>query len=159
MKKLYFIILCAAAILFAGCEKEKQNPLLEKVYLKGYTVYGVPYNGTAYKISFIGTKQSFIHTEPFGSETDWTNDLYNSQLPRQFILINPAYICERIDMMDYEYFTCAVKYYSGSAPGGTKCMSERHYLNEQTFISNRPTEIIFTATDGKTKVGVLFEYR
>lgn len=163
MKNFYYMILCAAAILFAGCngkgnEPEYKNPLNEKVYLKGFVVYCVPNEGTNYKFSYIGTKQSFIHTTPFAFETNWTEGIYLSKLPKQYILETPQFICERINMMDYEYFTCTVYYYSSSNPSGTQCLKQQHYVNEKSFIEDRPKEIVFTSNNGQTMVGALFEY-
>ena len=61
-------------------------------------------------------------------------------------------------MMDYEYFTCTVYYYSSSNPSGTQCLKQKHYINEKSFIEDRPKEIVFTSNNGQTMVGALFEY-
>lgn len=161
MKKLYFLILCAAAILLAGCngnDPGNNRKYDTKVYITGFRYYSVPYNGTNYKVRYEGS--SIIESAPFIIETNYTEALYNTNLPGRHMLPNPILMYELFDILKYDYFTCTVYYYSKSKPQGTVCLSKKMNIDwgSDNYQKYAVDEIIFTSDDAKTKVGVLFEY-
>ena len=159
MKKLILILI--AALFMVGCKNNDRNEpdLRSKVYLKGYKVYGVPYNGTYYKFSYDCHAAAMISS--FSNETDWSKELYNSNLQMILRLENPKYICQLVDYIYFDKITFRVFYYSQAKPSGTLCMEKTIEIDglHDDLSKFGVEELIFRGSDGKTKVGVLFEFR
>lgn len=121
-----------------------------KIYVSGWKIYKIPYQNKYYKLKM-------YDDDWFGSDwyftTEYTKSLGDSDLPYTINFNNP----KLMDKLDGDNYYNVYLYYSGNtSSGGTECF---HGKMTKENIYKYWDEHVWTSSDGKTKIGVLMEYR
>ena len=160
MKKLLFLLLAACA-MFLSCESKdpsnqnSSNNFYNNVNFIGYKLYKVPYYGKRYKITIAGSYYS--NDENWGRETIYTPVLNSSDIPYTYMFVNKVLLDNITWNDDYTIYV----HWSDNGPGsGTQCLKQKvTHVSDFSTYTKKQKEYILTSDNGKTKIGVLFEYQ
>lgn len=125
----------------------------EEYIITGYKLYSIPYTNKYYLWMCDGTTTN--GEEDFYFNTVYTPKLTSSSIPYTYYFVHPVLL---EDIRSYSYYTitvlyCATQDYYG---GGTQCLRQKLLVAD---ILKKKSEYILTSNNGKTKIGILMEYR
>lgn len=149
------------------CEKtinvnSDEPGLFSTIYVKGFKLYAIPSDGRYYKFSLIGSS-SWNDEANITVNTAYTDKLYISDLPRTFMLTEPADLCSYLDLSVGYYDDLFVYVYQATSKSqsGTQCLKQTIYHgSDYSDIDSGETfqfrdEYIVSSDNGQTRVGVL----
>lgn len=156
MKK--FLILTLATLVLVAC-KEQNTPSQgggttpsEEYIVTGYKLYSIPYTNKYYLWLCVGTKPN--GEEDFFFNTVYSPKLGSSNIPYTYNFEHPVLL---EDIQSYSYLTITVQYCATQEYGdGTQCLKQKLSVSD---ILQKKSEYILTSDNGKTKIGILMEYR
>ena len=125
---------------------------VEEYIISGYKLYSIPYANKYYLWYCEGMTLS--GGEDFLFNTVYTPKLSSSNMPYTYTFVNKPLLA---DIDDYQYFTITVGYCSTQEYGEqTQCLKQKLLVSE---LKNKKGEYILTSDNGKTKIGILMEYK
>ena len=120
------------------------------IYIAGYTLYSIPFENKYYKVKC--EDDDWFETN-WGFTTNYTPLLDNSDIPYTRLFNSPLLM----DKLDGDnYYTFYVYYSSNTTASGTQCLKQK--LNK-TEILKYKEEHILTSDNGKTKLGIIMQYK
>lgn len=122
------------------------------IYIAGYMLYKIPYENKYYKV--VCKDDDWFGTD-WGFTTKYTPLLDNSDIPYIVNWSEPK-LMDKLD--GDEYYTFYVYYTTNTSNnnGDTQCLKQKL---TKTAIYEYKDEHILTSDNGKTKIGILMEYR
>jgi len=124
----------------------------EEYIISGYKLYSIPYTNKYYLWMCEGMKLD--GNEDFFFNTSYTPKLSNSDIPYTYHFTHPVLL---EDIHSYSYLTITVQYCATQEYGdGTQCLRQKLQVSD---ILKKKDEYILTSDNGKTKIGILMEYR
>ena len=148
MKNFYYMILFAAAILFAGCNNKGNEPTLPtNAYLKGYKIYKMPERSKYYTVAIL---PETINDDYMTTITTPISDkLIYEDLPYTKMCVDPIRFQELAYIKNYR-----VSLANGDNQSIVNMMSCAQWdLNPYSITD----ECILTSADGKAQIGLLFD--
>lgn len=125
---------------------------VEEYIVTGYKLYSIPYNNKYYMWMCEGTKTN--GEEDFAFYTIYTPKLTSSSIPYTYNFEHPVLL---EDIHSYSFYTITVQYSATQEEGaGTQCLKQQLLVSD---ILQKKGEYILTSDNGKTKIGILIEYR
>lgn len=125
---------------------------VEEYIITGYKLYSIPYTNKYYLWMCEGTKPN--GEEDFFFNTVYTPKLTNSSIPYTYYFVHPVLL---EDIHSYSFYTIIVEYCATQDyEGGTQCLKQKLFVSD---ILKKKNEYIITSDNGKTKIGILMEYR
>lgn len=124
----------------------------EEYIIVGYKLYSIPYTNKYYLWMCEGTSTN--GEEDFFFNTVYTPKLTSSNIPYTYNFEHPV-LLEDIHL--YSYYTITIQYCATQEYGdGTQCLKQKLLVSD---ILKKKNEYIITSDNGKTKIGILMEYR
>ena len=144
------------------CEKSininsTEPSTMSKIFIKGFKLYSIPSDGRYYKFSVVGSS-SWRESANFTYNTGYTEKLYNSDLPKTFILDEPKYINILLNMIDYETMTVFVYQSTNDTGSGTQCLKQIFFQGGDFDAFTYRDEYIVASDNGQTRIGVLMSW-
>ena len=126
-----------------------KNP---SIYVAGYTLYKIPYENKYYKVAC--EDDEWFGTD-WGFTTVYTPLLDNSDIPYVKYFNSPL-LMDKLDGDNYYTFYVYYTSNSSNTNGDTQCLKQKLQKSEIYTYKN---EHILTSDNGKTKIGIIMEYR
>ena len=121
------------------------------IYIVGYVLYKIPYEGRYYKLVF---KDDNLLPSSWDFKTSYTPMLYNSDMPYQVIWNTPKQI---INPEDHEYYTVELIRTTNASNTDNDVSCAKGKLKVSEILQYKP-EYDWQTESGKTAWGVLMDY-
>lgn len=132
--------------------------LMSNIYIKGFKLYNIPSDGRYYRFSVVA-KKTLDDKASTIINSGYTPKLYNSDLPKSFVLQAPVYINILLNMVDYEYLMVYVYQSTDNTKDGTQCLKQIFLIEDDDCSAWTYREEYVVASDnGQTRVGVLMDW-